>query len=82
MQARSSGAHTKRRVPPEASRLATAALIACEWLQPEEHLFGAFEATHYHPKERPNSVQIVHPKPVRKRGGPCTTNKAGRFFLS
>jgi hypothetical protein len=42
--------------------LATAALIAWEWLQREEHLFGAFEAAHYRPKERPNSVLIVHPK--------------------
>ena len=25
-------------------------------------MFGAFEITHYRPKERPNSVKIVHPK--------------------
>lgn len=42
--------------------LATAALTAWEWLQREEHLFGAFEITHYRPKERPNSVCVVHPK--------------------
>jgi hypothetical protein len=40
--------------------LATAALTAWEWLQREEHLFGAF--AHYRPKERPNSVCVVHPK--------------------
>ncbi|MCP1967971.1 hypothetical protein [Bradyrhizobium elkanii] len=30
--------------------------------QREEHVFGAFEISHYRPKERPNSVKIVHPK--------------------
>ena len=42
--------------------VATAALVAWEWLQREEHVFGAFEIAHYRPKERPNSVKIVHPK--------------------
>jgi hypothetical protein len=42
--------------------VATAALVTWEWLQREEHVFGAFEITHYRPKERPNSVRIVHPK--------------------
>lgn len=42
--------------------IATAALVAWEWLQREEHIFGAFEIRHYRPKERPDSVQIVHPK--------------------
>ena len=40
----------------------TAALLSWEWLQREEHVFGAFEISHYRPKERPNSVKIVHPK--------------------
>jgi hypothetical protein len=40
----------------------TAALLTWEWLQREEHVFGAFEIPHYRPKERPNSVKIVHPK--------------------
>jgi len=31
--------------------VATAALVAWEWLQREEHVFGAFEITHYRPKE-------------------------------
>jgi hypothetical protein len=44
------------------SSLATAALTAWEWLQREEHLFGAFEIAHYRPKERPNSVRVTHPK--------------------
>ena len=40
----------------------TAALLSWEWLQREEHVFGAFEISHYRPKERPNSVKIVHPE--------------------
>lgn len=40
----------------------TAALLSWEWLQREEHVFGAFEISHYRPRERPNSVRIVHPK--------------------
>ncbi|MCP3445753.1 hypothetical protein [Bradyrhizobium sp. CCGUVB14] len=42
--------------------VSTAALLTWEWLQREEHVFGAFEISHYRPKERPNSVKIVHPK--------------------
>jgi hypothetical protein len=42
--------------------VATAALLTWEWLQREEHVFGAFEISHYRPKERPNSVRVVHPK--------------------
>jgi len=42
--------------------IGTAALVTWEWLQREEHVFGAFEISHYRPKERPNSVKIVHPK--------------------
>jgi hypothetical protein len=44
------------------SSVGTAALLAWEWLQREEHVFGAFEIFHYRPRERPNSVKIVHPK--------------------
>jgi hypothetical protein len=42
--------------------IGTAALLTWEWLQREEHIFGAFEIEHYRPKERPDSVRIVHPK--------------------
>ncbi|GLH77171.1 hypothetical protein SSBR45G_20790 [Bradyrhizobium sp. SSBR45G] len=42
--------------------VATAALLSWEWLQREEHVFGAFEISHDRPKERPNSVKVVHPK--------------------
>ncbi|MCA6102093.1 MULTISPECIES: hypothetical protein [Bradyrhizobium] len=42
--------------------IATAALLTWEWLQREEHIFGVFEIEHYRPKERPNSVRIMHPK--------------------
>jgi hypothetical protein len=42
--------------------IATAALATWEWLQREEHLFGAFRLSHYRPPERPNAVHVVHPK--------------------
>lgn len=42
--------------------IATAALVGWEWLQREEHIFGAFDIKHYRPKERPDSVCVVHPK--------------------
>jgi hypothetical protein len=42
--------------------IGTAAMIAWEWLQREEHILGAFQAAHYRGKDRPNDVLIVHPK--------------------
>jgi hypothetical protein len=42
--------------------LATAALIAWEWLQRERDIFATFDATHYRPKERPNAVRVLHEK--------------------
>jgi hypothetical protein len=37
-------------------------LVSWEWLQRVEHVYGAFEISHYRPKERPNCVRVVHPK--------------------
>lgn len=42
--------------------IGTAALLTWEWLQREEHVFGAFEIKHYRPKQRPNSARVVHLK--------------------
>lgn len=42
--------------------IGTAAMVAWEWLQREEHILGAFAVAHYRAKERPNDVLIVHPK--------------------
>jgi hypothetical protein len=42
--------------------LATAALIGWEWLQREIDIFATFEVGHYRPRERPNSVRVVHEK--------------------
>ena len=60
--------------------LATAALVAWEWLQREEHLFGAFEAAHYRPKERPDSVRIVHPKTGEEAWWPLFDNGGRALF--
>jgi hypothetical protein len=53
------------------SSLATAALIAWEWLQREEATFTVFDVYHYRPKEHPDAVHIIHPK----------TNEDGWFPL-
>ncbi|WP_375454795.1 hypothetical protein [uncultured Methylobacterium sp.] len=57
--------------------LGTAAMVAWEWLQREEHIFGALKVEHYRPRERPDEVFIVHPKtgeevwiPLFHRGEP------------
>jgi hypothetical protein len=42
--------------------LATAALIAWEWLQREKDIFGTFDVAHYRPKERSNAVRVLHEK--------------------
>jgi hypothetical protein len=42
--------------------LATAALIAWEWLQREKDIFATFNVAHYRPKERPHAVRVVHEK--------------------
>lgn len=42
--------------------LATAALIAWEWLQREVDIFATFDVTHYRPKELPNAVRVLHEK--------------------
>jgi hypothetical protein len=44
------------------SSLATAALIAWEWLQREIDIFATFDVTHYRPKNRPNAVRVLHEK--------------------
>jgi hypothetical protein len=42
--------------------LATAALIAWEWLQRVEAIFAVFDVAHYRPKDHPNAVRVLHPK--------------------
>ncbi|HEY1746187.1 MAG TPA: hypothetical protein VGG11_05425 [Xanthobacteraceae bacterium] len=60
--------------------IATAALAAWEWLQREEHLFGAFEIRHYRPPERPDSVHVVHPKTAEEAWWPLF-DAAGRALF-
>jgi hypothetical protein len=42
--------------------LATAALLAWEWLQRAEDIFSTFDVAHYRPKERPSAVRVLHEK--------------------
>lgn len=60
--------------------LATAALTAWEWLQREEHLFGAFEIAHYRPKGRPDSVRVVHPKTGEEAWWPLFDDAGNPLF--
>ena len=60
--------------------IATAALTAWEWLQREEHLFGAFEISHYRPKARPNSVCVVHPKTSEEAWWPLFDEAGKELF--
>jgi hypothetical protein len=39
--------------------LATASLLAWEWLQREEAIFGVFDVAHYRPRERPHAVRVL-----------------------
>jgi hypothetical protein len=62
------------------SSVGTAALLTWEWLQREEHVFGAFEISHYRPKERPDSVKIVHPKNGEEAWWPLYDETGGPLF--
>jgi hypothetical protein len=42
--------------------LATAALVAWEFVQRRIDIFATFEIAHYRPKEHPNSVRVIHAK--------------------
>jgi len=54
--------------------LATAALIAWEWLQRERDIFASFDVTHYRPKERPNAVRVLHVKTSEENWIPLFDN--------
>jgi hypothetical protein len=42
--------------------LATAAMIAWEWLQREADIFATFMVEHYRPKHQPNMVRVIDEK--------------------
>jgi hypothetical protein len=42
--------------------LATAALVAWEWLPRVKDIFATFDVTHYRSKERPDAVRVLHEK--------------------
>jgi hypothetical protein len=53
------------------------ALIGWEWLQREVDIFATFSVAHYRPKERPDTVRVIHHKtkeenfvPLFKDGAP------------
>jgi len=60
--------------------LATAALIAWEWLQREEDIFGTFTVAHYRPKDRPNAVRVLHEKTNEENWIPLFDSKKGELY--
>jgi hypothetical protein len=60
--------------------IATAALIAWEWLQREEAIFGVFDVSHYRPKERPNAVRVLHPKTKEENWVPLFDDAGGPLY--
>ena len=60
--------------------LATASLVSWEWLQRVEHIFSAFDISHYRPKERPNSVRVVHPKTGEEAWWPLFDDGGAALF--
>jgi hypothetical protein len=60
--------------------LATAALIAWEWLQREIDIFATFEVGHYRPKEHPNAVRILHKKTGAENWVPLLSDAGAPFF--
>jgi hypothetical protein len=59
------------------SSLATAALIAWEWLPREPDIFASFQVAHYRPKERPQAVHILYEKTGEESWIPLYDDKTG-----
>jgi len=60
--------------------LATAALIAWEWLQRERDIFATFDVGHYRPKERPHAVRVVHSKTGEENWVPLFGDKGAALY--
>jgi hypothetical protein len=60
--------------------LATAALIAWEWVQRRVDIFGTFDVTHYRPKERPNAVRVLHEKTREENWIPLFDDKGAPLY--
>ena len=58
------------------SSLATAALIAWEWLQREEDIFASFDVRHYRRRSGPTLCASCMRRPARKTGCRCSTTRA------
>jgi hypothetical protein len=60
--------------------LATAALLAWEWLQREQAIFGTFDVSHYRPKEHPDAVRVLHPKTDEENWVPLFDEEGVRLY--
>jgi hypothetical protein len=60
--------------------LATAALIAWEFVQRRVDIFAKFEVAHYRPKEHPNAVRVIHAKTGEEAWWPLLDEKGMPIF--
>ena len=60
--------------------LATAALIAWEWLQRERDIFATFDVGHYRPKDRPHAVRVIHTKTGEENWVPLFDDKGAALY--
>jgi hypothetical protein len=60
--------------------LATAALVAWEWLQRERDVFASFDVTHYRPRERANAVRVLHVKTGEENWVPLLDDKGAPLY--
>jgi hypothetical protein len=63
------------------SSLATAALVAWEFLQREIDIFATFEVAHYRSKDRPHAVRVLHEKTDEESWVPLFDEKTGAPFF-
>jgi hypothetical protein len=60
--------------------LATAALISWEWVQRGIDVFATFDVSHYRPKDKPNTVRILHEKTGEEAWVPLLDAKGAPLY--
>jgi hypothetical protein len=60
--------------------LATAALIAWEFVQRRINIFATFEIAHYRPKEHPNACRVIHTKTGEENWIPLLDEKGAPIY--
>jgi hypothetical protein len=60
--------------------LATAALVAWEFVQRRVNIFATFEIAHYRPKEHPNACRVIHTKTGEENWIPLLDDKGAPIY--